>query len=601
MSLGLWWRTLRRLHPAQVALRPLHLARTALLANSPRLAAVVAGTSSVRWSDAPAEAMPTPLLDLEEELARASAALGGRETLVGRAFEILSPGDDDALADAPKLARYQRGYLGVSRSLAVAARSGPVERREEASRLAIALVRDFVDRCPPGRGDAWEPYVVSIRLLNLASMRELLTPVVTGRELSWLEGMLAASLGQHARWLLATLELHLLGNHLFTNGAALYVAGAVLEGAGASTWRRVGRRLVERSLEVDLLEDGGHAERAPMYQSLVAAQLRRVAQVARRRGDVFADRADAAAGRLEAMLADVAHPDGYWPMFGDTALGEAPRPIASASASAGSRRRHFPRTGLLALRDGDDHLVIDAGPLGTRDQPGHAHADALSFELSHAGRRVVVDGGAGHYEADAWRAYFRGPFAHNGLSVDGAGPDELWAAFRAGGRARVSPLDVSRVGAFDIIDGELIASAGWHWQRRFVYAPGRVLVVVDRVEAPSASVVRSHLLLEPGFIPKAASDGASWSIGHLRLSRLAGGEWSHHRGDAPGKRGYLSRRLGVFEAASGLELRAVADGRSFIAAWALVMDDRVDLAATPEAVTVSFDGDSLRVVLSEGS
>ena len=598
MSLGLWWRTVRRLHPAQLLLRPVHVARMKLLAKSPWLCGALAGTPAVRWADAIDGTLPTPVLDRDEELARAQAALDGYETLVGRRWAVAPAGNDFALVGEPKLVRYQRGYLGIARSLAVAARCGPPGRRDEASRLAVDLVRDFVDRWPPGPGDAWEPYVVSLRLLNLTSVRELLSSVSSPDDRAFLDGQLALEVGRHARWLCATLEGHLLGNHLFSNGAALYVAGAALQGEGAALWRRLGRWLVERSLAVDVLEDGGHVERSPMYQAIVAAQLRRVAQVASRRGDAIADRADAAAERMEAMLADIVHPDGSLPIFGDTAAGEAPTALAPRDQRP--RRRHFPQTGILAFRDGGEQLVIDAGPLGSDDQPGHAHADALSFELSHEGRRVVVDGGAGHYASDAWRAYFRGPFAHNGVSVDGEGCDELWGAFRAGGRARVSPLAVSRDGAFDIVDGELVAHAGWRWRRRFVYAPGRVLVVVDRVEAHAGAVVRSHALFDPSVVPD-ARERDSWGLGSMRLVPLVGGDLIHRRGDAQAMRGFVSRRFGVFEPASAFELQAVAAGRSFIAAWALVMDDHVRLATTTDAITVNVDGETLRLDLSQAA
>jgi hypothetical protein len=294
---------------------------------------------------------------------------------------------------------------------------------------------------------------------------------------------------------------------------------------------------------------------------------------------------------MESMLSALAHPDGTLPRFGDTAEGEAPSPTAM---TVRERMRSFPRTGMLAIREGGDHLVIDAGPLGSDAQPGHAHADALSFELSHQHRRVIVDGGAGHYETDGWRAYVRGPFAHNGVSVDGEGGDELWGAFRAGGRAHVAPLSVSREGTFDLVEGRVVAHAGWRWHRRFVFAPGRVLVVVDQVEARPEADVRSHLLFEPSLQPVVGRDGA-WMIGSLRLVRLAGGEWRHHRGDDAAIRGFVSPRLGRFVPASALELPAVLVGSVHVAAWALVMNDAVDVSKTADALSVTVDGASLRL------
>jgi hypothetical protein len=127
-----------------------------------------------------------------------------------------------------------------------------------------------------------------------------------------------------------------------------------------------------------------------------------------------------------------------------------------------------------------------------------------------------------------------------------------------------------------------------------------VLVVVDRVEAHSGAVVRSHALFDPSVVPD-ARERDSWGLGSIRLVPLVGGDLVHRRGDAQAMRGVVSRRLGVFEPASAFELQAVAAGRSFIAAWALVMDDRVRLATTTDAITVNVDGETLRLDLSQAA
>lgn len=573
-------RTVSHLHPAQLLFRPWHVARTALLARAAPVARLLAGPRSAGLGPPILLLrgdLPPGLPGLASELALARAALAGTVTLAGHAVAIDPPRSDFALLDRPKLVRYQRGYLAPVRALAVAARTEGFESREAAARLACAHLREFLEARPPGADDAWEPYVVAIRLLNLLVARELLRPVVGDADARFLDGPVVGALAQHARWLAGTLELHLLGNHLFTNGAALYVAGCALQTHAAAAWRGLGHAILARSLVTDVLADGGHAERSPMYGALYLDQLEIVMAAARALGTEPPAGARHVAARMAQQLVAIAHPDGEPALLGDTALDEAPGPAdlggpfglapdslrrrlygtfgavepAPAARRSDGKAWIFGKTGVAAIRDGGEFLVVDAGPLGTADQPGHAHADALTFELSLGGRRLVVDGGAGHYESDALRAYFRGPFAHNAVSVDGAGPDELWAAFRAGARGAVSGLAYQRGGPFHVLRGEVRAAAGWRHERLLAFAPGALLVVLDRVTGvPDGATVLSHLHFAPDVTPTLPEGPEArfeaWGR-PLTLLRVVGRRWESRRGEAEPFRGWSSARFGRFD------------------------------------------------------
>ena len=624
-------RTVARLHPAQVVFRPIHLARTALLSRSSMAAGLLAGTPAVRAGAKIVTlegSLESSLPGVAPELAVAERALAGKVELVGRTLPLRPPQTDFLAPEEPRLVRYQLGYLGVARALAVAARTAEFAEADAAMALAVAHVREFVERVPPGRGEAWEPYVVATRLLNLVVMRELVLPIASEGERAFLDGALLASLGQHARWLVATLELHLLGNHLFTDGAALFVAGCVLDLRGARAMRSVGQAIVARSLATDVLSDGGHAERSPMYQATYLDQLELVLAAARASGQPEPPGARASAARIASQLVAISHPDGDIPLCGDSALQEVPLPadLAAPFGLGGDSLRQrlfgtldraaavegellsFPRTGLYVSRGPGEHLLLDAGPLGTRDQPGHAHADALSFELSHRGRRLIVDGGAGHYADDEARAYFRGPFAHSSVSVDGEGPDEVWASFRAGARGRVEPVVVSRVGELRVLRGAVRAAAGWRAERLVFHAPGELVAVFDRVEhaRPGADVL-SHILWAPEVRlldagPARLSVEPSGGPA-LSLVRLAGGSWRTRRGETSPFRGWSAARLGRFEPSCAVELAAARLAGAWTAGWALVTSESarvqgesggVLLAAGGARVRVAVDGRGLR-------
>ena len=43
-------------------------------------------------------------------------------------------------------------------------------------------------------------------------------------------------------------------------------------------------------------------------------------------------------------------------------------------------------------------VIFDVGDVGARYQPGHGHADTLSFEMSNKGKRIIVNSGINTYD-----------------------------------------------------------------------------------------------------------------------------------------------------------------------------------------------------------
>ncbi|MEW5918621.1 MAG: heparinase II/III-family protein, partial [Gemmatimonadota bacterium] len=90
--------------------------------------------------------------------------------------------------------------------------------------------------------------------------------------------------------------------------------------------------------------------------------------------------------------------------------------------------RAFEHGGYYVMRDGwernSSHVVIDCGPHGSANC-GHAHADALSFELALNGRPVFVDPGTYTYTASPHeRDAYRSSLVHNTAIIDGLGSSE---------------------------------------------------------------------------------------------------------------------------------------------------------------------------------
>ncbi len=102
-------------------------------------------------------------------------------------------------------------------------------------------------------------------------------------------------------------------------------------------------------------------------------------------------------------------------------------------------------------------LIFDCGPLGFLSLAAHGHADALSIQLSVAGKEILVDPGNWcYFQEPAWRDYFKGTLAHNTLQVDGLDQSSSAGMFLWRDKARSSLLssEVSKEGGFSRLAGE---------------------------------------------------------------------------------------------------------------------------------------------------
>lgn len=306
-----------------------------------------------------------------------------------------------------------------------------------------ALIQRWIDENPPVEGTGWEPYPTSLRIVN------------------WIKWALAGnlpesaclrSLAVQARFLARRLEWHLLGNHLLSNAKALAFVGLFFEGVEADRWLEKAEKLLLRELNEQILADGGHLERSPMYHLIVLEDLLDLVNIYRAYGRKVPD---SVTGSIPCMLdwaQMMMHPDGDIPFFNDSAFGIAPCPgqLLEYAALLGLKigevykgTRWLRNSGYLKLVCGDAVLFFDIAQVGPDHLPGHAHADTLSLELSLFHNRFFVNSGTSLYETGDERLRQRGTGAHNTVTVDGENSSEVWGSFRVARRARVSDIKVN--------------------------------------------------------------------------------------------------------------------------------------------------------------
>jgi len=362
-----------------------------------------------------------------------------------------------------------------------------------------ALISRWIAENPAPSRAGWEPYCLSLRIVNWCRWAWRGHPLPAGA---------VQNLAVQARALVDQVEVHLLGNHLFANAKALIFAGLFFEGPEADRWLALGRRYLQAELPEQVLPDGGHFERSPMYHAIIAADLLDLLEAERLAGqrlgqEQTAAMRDAAAGMLTWASA-MCHDDGDLSFFNDSASGIAPTaadldalavPLGLAGGELAGPVQHLQSSGYVRARMGPALLLMDVGVIGPDYLPGHAHADTLSFELSLDRRRLLVNTGTSEYVGDR-RRFERGTAAHNSVVVEGRDSSEVWSSFRVARRAR--PMDVTVSGTADSViisgahDGYRRLGRGTDHRRSWRLSSGALVIEDVLTGAPRSAEAWFH-------------------------------------------------------------------------------------------------------------
>lgn len=276
----------------------------------------------------------------------------------------------------------------------------------------------------------------------------------------------------HARHLETYLSTYFSPNtHLTGEALALYYLGTLLpEFRDSGRWRETGKRILLEQLPIHVRADGVYFEQSSFYHRYTTDFYTHFLVLARANGDALPLEVVEKLTLLLDHLMYITRPDGTTPFFGDDdggrlvmldqragnnfraalatgaalfdrgdykqVAGEAAEEtlwlLGSQGLGAFDRLQSrdpekqsvaFPNGGYYVMRDGwkrtANYLLLDCGPHGMSNC-GHAHADALSFDLAAHGRTMLIDPGTYTYTGSKeGRDWFRSTKAHNALTVDG--------------------------------------------------------------------------------------------------------------------------------------------------------------------------------------
>jgi hypothetical protein len=276
-----------------------------------------------------------------------------------------------------------------------------------------------------------EPYPISLRIVNTL----LFISQYKIKDLKIEEG-----LQKQLDYLDKNLEYHLLANHLLENCISAYI----LYSAFSKNSKKSKYKLkIIKQLEIQILNDGGHYECSPMYHGIILSKILLLLEVAINNKDYnFVNFLKQKVEVMSGWLIQYCFPDGSLALMNDAAEGVAPTMnlIKEAINKFGLEPKFLPLkdSGFKKLVGRNWECIIKVGNIKPTYQPGHTHADMLTFCLWEKNLgQFVVDPGISTYNNNKQRYIERSTASHNTVSINGNNQSDVWGSFRIGKRAYI--------------------------------------------------------------------------------------------------------------------------------------------------------------------
>ncbi len=375
----------------------------------------------------------------------------------------------------------------------------------------------------------------------------------------------------HARHLETYLSTYFSPNtHLTGEALGLYYAGALLpECVEASRWRATGERILLAELDQHVLADGVYFEQSSYYHRYTTDFYLHFLLLARANNFSQDARVEKKLTQLLAHLMFITKPDNHTPFYGDDdggrlamlderrvndfrstlATGAAVLYRADYKFVAGDATEEtlwllgakglkafdeleaqmparasvaFADSGHYVMRDGwttdANYLLLDCGAHGSLSY-GHAHADALGFELVARGRTLLVDPGTYTYTGSMeMRDHFRRSAAHNTLTIDGESSSVPGAgAFKWETAAQAKTNRWTSENRFDLFEGThdgytRLVQPATHL-RKLLFLKNDYWIMRDRIEGAGAHRCDLHFHFAADAAPEVDADAVAKKTG----------------------------------------------------------------------------------------
>lgn len=300
------------------------------------------------------------------------------------------------------------------------------------------LIKDYCDSYDGLKGGL-EPYPISLRGINWIKFLSINN--IRDNEID-------QCLYKQFKILESNLEYHILANHLLENAFSLFFGAYYFEN---DIFYSKAKKLLMAQLSEQILLDGAHYERSPMYHQILLFRLLDTINLVQNNTwqskELLKELKDVAQCMLS-WLNSITFRNGEIPYLKDASKGIALTTqelldYAKLLSVDWKKEISLSDSGYRKFSNERMELIVDVGAITPAYQPGHAHADELNFVLHLNEKPFIVDVGVSTYEKNQRRQLERSTISHNCVSLGNTNSSEVWGGFRVAKRAKVRLLNDS--------------------------------------------------------------------------------------------------------------------------------------------------------------
>ncbi len=279
---------------------------------------------------------------------------------------------------------------------------------------ARALVADWITLQGTYHPVGWQPEIVARRVICWLTQAPL---ILEGADHLFYRKFLR-SLTRQVRFLRACYPDIRDGYPRLLTAIALCFAGLCV--SGEQRLLKFASRKLEEELNRQVLPDGGHISRNPAALIEILIDLLPLRQSFEARSVPPPPALLNAIDRMMPMLRFFRHGDGAFALFNGMGAtpGDMLATVLAYDDARGSPVANAAHSGYQRMEAGSCLVIADTGRPPMMSVSQEAHAGCLSFELSHARNRIVINCGMPTMNRDTWRQAARATAAHSTVTFN---------------------------------------------------------------------------------------------------------------------------------------------------------------------------------------
>jgi hypothetical protein len=354
--------------------------------------------------------------------------------------------------------------------------------------LKIATMRDFYSKRHI-IAEGMEPYPISLRNMNWIKFCSS-SRVQEFDDFIYSQAVLLSK----------SFEYHLMGNHLLENAFSLLFAAYYFKDLA---FYKLSSRVLREQLDEQILPDGGHFERSPMYHRIILSRLLDIIFIMQEtdwKKDQIGELCSHA-GKMLSWNQRLTFSSGKSPHFYDSqdniiAPTNQLRQFANKINIPTDPALDLGVSGYRKYKKRNYECIVNISGILADYIPGHAHADIFHFDVEYRGEPLFVDTGVSTYEKNQDRKFERSTSAHNTVEIGKIDQNEMWGVFRIARRATVNNISED----IDYLTGEhdgYMRQFGLIHRRKFTFHESEI-IITDSLIGTSKKQGTARLHLPPG-------------------------------------------------------------------------------------------------------